>query len=184
MGFDIQIVTTYLLFYNDSDVRFYFFSFDERKQFPHWLDLKRVYPSFYHCCDLNGFEKGIPVIFIYAVTSREVGEGIKRRGLLAPKTTNTHVGFRVTDKNATFKRCPISRFPKSSCLTISDQTEKFRSNRFMSHYLSERTNVTLQTQFCLFHCIFLVVFALPPLFFSFLHVVMEHELFYCLCSFN
>lgn len=149
------------------------------------MDLKRVYPSFYHCCDLNGFEKGIPVIFIHAVTSREVGEGIKRRGLLASKTTTTHVGFRVTDKNATFKRCPISRFPKSSCLTISDQMEKFRSNRFVSHYLSERTNVTLQTRYCLFHCIFLVVLALPFFFsFFFLHVVMEHKLFYCLRSFN
>ena len=63
--------------------------------FLQWLDFKRVYPSFY-----------------YIVTSREVGEdGIRKRDMLASKTTNTHVGFRVTDKYATFKRCPFPDFP-------------------------------------------------------------------------
>lgn len=54
-----------------------------------------------------------------------VGKGIKVRDLLALKTTGTHVGFRLTDKNATFKWCPSSRFSQSSCLNILDQMAKF-----------------------------------------------------------
>ena len=50
------------------------------------MDLERVFSSFGYC-----------------VTMSEVGEGIKMRDLLASKTTDTHVGFRVTDKRATFK---------------------------------------------------------------------------------
>jgi len=50
------------------------------------MDLERVFSSFGYC-----------------VTLSEVGEGIKIRDLLASKTTDTHVGFRVTDKRATFK---------------------------------------------------------------------------------
>lgn len=34
---------------------------------------------------------------------REVGERIKARGPVASKTTGTHVGLRVEDKNGTFK---------------------------------------------------------------------------------
>lgn len=49
---------------------------------------------------------------------RKVGERIKARGLVASKTTGTHVGLRVEDKYGTFKWCPISRFPRSSCLAV------------------------------------------------------------------
>lgn len=52
------------------------------------------------------------------------GGGWENKGigtLLASKTTGTHVGFKVTDKNATFKLCPSSRFTKSSCLATLDQ---------------------------------------------------------------
>ena len=34
---------------------------------------------------------------------RQVGERIKARGLVASKTTGTHVGLRVEDKYGTFK---------------------------------------------------------------------------------
>ena len=57
---------------------------------------------------------------------RRVGKGIKFRDLLAPKTTGTHVGFWLTDKNATFNLCPISRSAQSYCLNILDQIAKFR----------------------------------------------------------
>lgn len=83
------------------------------------MDLERVFSSFGYC-----------------VTLSEVGEGIKIRDLLASKTTDTHVGFRVTDKRATFKWCPISRFSKSSCLTTLDQMENYRSNRLKRIFIS------------------------------------------------
>ncbi|KAJ6934102.1 hypothetical protein NC651_009220 [Populus alba x Populus x berolinensis] len=62
------------------------------------MDLERVFSSFGYC-----------------VTTSEVGEGIKMRDLLAPKTTDTHVGFRVTDKRATFNVGRKIGFRKLNC---------------------------------------------------------------------
>ncbi|KAG4912946.1 hypothetical protein JHK84_053399 [Glycine max] len=85
---------------------------------------------------------------------RKVGERIKARGLVASKTTGTHVGLRVEDKYGTFKgSARVSLLaPKAKCLSVSASLSQLSTLLCLLLPALPRlfpVDVTLSAAFCL-----------------------------------